>query len=547
MSPFEVSVAVWVDLRLSERRRGIVRDVEPDSHADTFETGPADAGAVQKRGRARHPWPSLSRPSYARALAAITAAGALLRLAFLARQSIGYDEDFTALVLHQTPGHMMDILSHDSAAPLFYLLAGLVTGIANAAGLASFGGPGGPVALRLVPAAAGIALIPLIAALGRRIGGNSSGLWAAAFTAFAPATVWLSGFARMYGLAAALTVAASLLMWRAVERPTIGRWAAYSLVAAAAVWTHYLSILALAGILLAGLSLRPPRRVAASAFVATAAAVISIVPWLVAASAQLEHAGQGFWVEPLSPSLIGGTIAQLVAGPPTGMDPPVALPLALLQAVAIAAALTAATAVAVSWRRHSQEWRRASEFCLCAAAGAALLAVVSVWRPLLDARYASLMWLPLFALAGAGLAALPRKLALAAVVALLVPSVVISGLPTRAETSFLVPDVNAGVGPHDLVAVDQNHYMILADQGTALVRARLHVLTTGTPGWFVGTSAYAPGTVIGVVPDDVPANGGRVFWVADPGAPPPSLPAGYSATTSRCVIGACLTVYVHAR
>jgi len=74
------------------------------------------------------------------------------------------------------------------------------------------GGLGGPVALRIVPALAGIALIPLVAALARRVAGDAAALWAALFTALVPAAVLLSDFARMYSLAAAFTVAAGLLL-----------------------------------------------------------------------------------------------------------------------------------------------------------------------------------------------------------------------------------------------------------------------------------------------------------------------------------------------
>ena len=59
--------------------------------------------------------------SYPQALALITAVGAVLRLAFIARQPIGLDEDFTAVVVHQPLDRMIDIVSHDSAPPLFYV------------------------------------------------------------------------------------------------------------------------------------------------------------------------------------------------------------------------------------------------------------------------------------------------------------------------------------------------------------------------------------------------------------------------------------------
>jgi 4-amino-4-deoxy-L-arabinose transferase-like glycosyltransferase len=470
--------------------------------------------------------------SFGRALAAITIAAAVLRLAFLARQPIGYDEDFTAVVLHQPLGRMLDVIGRDSAPPLFYLLEWLPAQIVAS-----------PWALRLVPALAGIALIPLVAALARRVGGDSSGLWAAAFVAVLPATVLLSDFARMYGLAGTLTVAATLLLWRATESPSLGRWAAYTAAAGAAVWTDYFAVVALAGIVPAGVWLRPSRRIAAAAVLATAAAVLTLTPWLLYARAQFEHAGQGFWISPLSPTVIAGTFGQIFSGPLQDSRIPFGPELIALQLVALAAGCAALAAAAIAWRRQSPESRRAGTFCLLSGSGVLILVIVSFWRPLLEARYASIMWLPLFALAGVGLAAVPQRVAVALVVALAVPALALSVAITHSETSTLVPELNARVGDHDLVAASPNHYLVLLDEAGPLTQARLHLLAPEDPPWFDGTAAYPPGAVIHAVPADVSANGGRVFWVADPGAPPPPLPAAYHSLESRCAIGVCLTVY----
>ena len=62
---------------------------------------------------------------YGRALALITAGGAFLRFAIIARQPLGYDEDFTAVVLHNPLDRILDMIGRDSAPPLFYLLAWL--------------------------------------------------------------------------------------------------------------------------------------------------------------------------------------------------------------------------------------------------------------------------------------------------------------------------------------------------------------------------------------------------------------------------------------
>jgi 4-amino-4-deoxy-L-arabinose transferase-like glycosyltransferase len=438
---------------------------------------------------------------------------------------------------------MIDIVSRDSAPPLFYVLERCVTALADLAGLASFGGPGGPVALRLVPALAGIAAIPLLAALGRRVGGDAAGLWTAVFTALVPTAVMLSGFARMYGLASTLTVASAMLLWRAVEKPGLARWAAYVAAAAAAVWTDYFSAVALAGIFVAALWLRPGRRTAAVAFGATAVAVATIAPWLIVARAQFEHTGQSFWVAPLGPVMVGGTLAQLFMGPPIDPALPFGYALIGLQDVAVAAGFAALAGAAVAWRRAGSEGRRAAMFCLIAASGVAMLAAVSIWRPVLDARYASVMWLPLFALAGVGLMATPRPAAGLLIVAVAVPTLALSVATTHRETSSLVPQLDAQVGPHDLAAASWDHYLILLDETDPGVQSRLHVLSTVGLPWWVGTAAYPAGAVIGEVPADVVANRGRVFWIADPGVAAPALPPGYGAQSTRCAIEVCLTIY----
>jgi 4-amino-4-deoxy-L-arabinose transferase-like glycosyltransferase len=484
-----------------------------------------------------------ARTTYGRSLALITLAGALVRLATMSRQPLGYDEDFTAVVVHQPLARMIDIIGRDSAPPLFYLLEHAIGAAAEALGLAALGGPGGPVALRLLPTLAGIALIPLIAALARRIGGDSAALWAALFAALAPTTVLLSGFARMYSPATLLTLASALLLLRAVERPSAGRWITYFAAAASAVWMDYFSAVALAGILIAAVWLRPGRRTLAVAALTTILAIASIAPWLVVARAQLEHSGQGFWVPPLSPAMIGGTLSQLFMGPPIDNGVPFSPALIALQDVTVVAGFAALAFAFVVRGRLDDGGRRAAAYCLLASSGVALLVAVSLARPLLDARYATVMWLPLYAVAGAALAAMPRRAATGIVAIVAVTTLSLSVATTHNQTSLLVADLDARVGQHDLAAASWDHYLILLDESGPSVQPRLHVLSPDDPPWFVGTAAYPAGAVIHEVPPDVAANGGLVFWVSDPGLAPSGLPPGYHSLESRCVILACLTVY----
>jgi len=470
--------------------------------------------------------------TYGRGLALITVAGALLRVLLAARQGLGFDEDFTAVAVSHPAGEMLRIVGRDSAPPLFYLLEKVAAGFGSE-----------PWNLRLIPVAAGIALIPLLAALGRRVAGDVAGLWTAAFVAALPAALFTSANARMYGLAGTLVVAAALLLWRAIERPEARRWIAFAAIAAAAVWTDYFSALALAGVLLAAAWLRPSRRVYAMACLALAAAAAGLLRWLVYAGDQLNHAGQGFWVPALSLTGLAGTAGQLFAGPESKAELPLGNLLLGLQVAAAVAGWLALAGLVVRRRKLSPESSRAAAFCLLACGGVVALAAVSVWRPLLEARYAGVMWLPLFALAGAGLAHLPRRAAAVLLVAVVGPGLALSVAVTDPGTTALLPEIEARTGAHDLVAADPDHYLLVLAEGSPSVVARLHVLAVADPPWYFGTAAYPPDAVIHAVPDDVVANRSLIYYVGDPGSTPPLLPPAYREQSRRCVTDTCLVVY----
>jgi mannosyltransferase len=474
--------------------------------------------------------------TYGRSLAGVVAAGALLRLALLARQPLGYDEDFTAAVVTRPFGQMIDAVSRDSGPPLFYAVEWLVAHVSAA-----------PWALRLVPALAGIALIPLVAALARRVAGDAAGLWAAGVAAFLPATVLVSLNARMYAPAGTLVVAALLLGCRALETPEwrsdVGRWLAYFLAAAAAVWTDYFAVPALLGVLAAFAWRQPPLRALVKATVATGAAFATLAGWLFVARAQLDHAGQGFWVPPLGPSSAAGTLAQLVAGPPVDSGVPGREPLIGLQAMAIVAAAAALMAAAIWARREGQHAVHRAVFMLVACSGVLLLVAASVWRPFFEARYAAVMWLPLFALVGVGLAAVPRRTATLALLAIAVPSLALGGAITHPQTDQLVHSVEARMTSNDFVVADPDHYVALLAEGDPLLVSRLHVVAAESPPWYFGTAAYPAGAVVPSIPNSVAAAHGRIYFVADPDARPPSLPAAYVQMERTCVIGGCLTIF----
>ena len=73
--------------------------------------------------------------------------------------------------------------------------------------------------------------------------------------------------------------------------------------------------------------------------------------------------------------------------------------------------------------------------------GVLILLGLSVWRPLVDGRYASVVWGPLFPLLGAGLALIPIRLVVAALLATGASSVALSAAPNHPDTQAVIAAV----------------------------------------------------------------------------------------------------------
>jgi len=166
-------------------------------------------------------------------LVAIISLGLALRLIQLDFQPLWWDEGYSVFFATRDFGVMLARTAVDIHPPLYYALMQLW--------LLAFGKDA--VALRLLSVAIGVAAIPLLYLVAKRLFGRRTALAAAFLFAIAPLQIYYAQELRMYGLVTALTLASAALQLALLERE-IRDWRlelGYVLVTAAALYTQYLA------------------------------------------------------------------------------------------------------------------------------------------------------------------------------------------------------------------------------------------------------------------------------------------------------------------
>ncbi|HSM55876.1 MAG TPA: glycosyltransferase family 39 protein, partial [Candidatus Sulfomarinibacteraceae bacterium] len=274
------------------------------------------------------------------ALLALALAGAALRLFHLGVQELRGDEAFNYLYAEQAPAQMVATLlaDGDPHSPLPYLL---LAGWMRLMGDSEF-------ALRYLSAMSGVLLLPLLFRLGRRVWDARFGLLLTGFMALSQSQVWLAQDARLqYMLSLLFTTLATVLLLRALRRPTVWRWALYALACALAMYSHYYSLFALAAHGFYLLARRRPLRHIRRWALSGIGAFLLFAPWLAVTisnwGGQLSEPG-GMRLEPYLLTVA----AELLAGP--------ALAQSISPWLLLAAALLVAVGALALWRQGRRGW-----------------------------------------------------------------------------------------------------------------------------------------------------------------------------------------------
>ena len=189
------------------------------------------------------------------------------------------------------------------------------------------------------------------------------------------------------------------------------RWALYALTSILAVYTVYFALFAVfAQVITVAVLHRRRLRIVVIVGALGLATLVSLVPWIIAARAQLTHSTGAFWVPSLSVTSLFGGLEQFFTGPPlntwvTGF--------ALLRALELAgdvAGCLALAALVVNRKRLTAAGAETAAFLgLAVVVGVGVMLLASFYHPLEDGKYLSAAWAPLYALLGAGLATMPWR------------------------------------------------------------------------------------------------------------------------------------------
>lgn len=220
----------------------------------------------------------------------------VLGLIRLGAPSLWFDEAYTAEATGRSPFWW---LANDQ---YHFLYDGLMAVWAAGAGTSEW-------ALRAPSVLGAMLAAGLIVALGRKLFDRWVALASGVMLAGSPFVVKWSQQARSYTLLLALSLVATLVLLRALDRGTRGAWALYGLSYAAVVVGH-----AVAGILLApahlALIAQRRSRVLPHGPIAAVIVVAIAVPW--AATVAMRSTGQGAGMAWLQPPSVG-TVARAVA------------------------------------------------------------------------------------------------------------------------------------------------------------------------------------------------------------------------------------------
>lgn len=208
---------------------------------------------------------------------ALLLGAAVARLARLGADGLWVDEAWTALLVRESPGRLLDLLRTDDAPPLFYLLQRLAATLTS----------GSEWGLRVLPALAGTGAVAAAWRLCRRHAPRAA-IPAAAALGFSTVAVHYARQARSYAVLHLLAVLALGAALSLRERPGMRTGAWFVLACLGLAYSHNIGVLLVGAAILTGvIPLLAERLHRRTGLTVLGILALGMIPWMAALLPQL--------------------------------------------------------------------------------------------------------------------------------------------------------------------------------------------------------------------------------------------------------------------
>jgi hypothetical protein len=474
----------------------------------------AGSGASARVDEGR-PFSRPTRVVLAGAVVAVLVVALVLR--FWTRSDLWLDEALTVNIARQPLHRIPSFLRRDGAPPLFYVLLHFWIGWFGTS----------DIAVRSLSGVFGVVTVPLVWLAGRRLGGRTAAWAALLLVASSPFAVRYDTETRMYSLVALLTVLGFLALDRALTRPRAGNLIAVGVVTGLLLYSHYWSLYLVGTVMLwlawEGWRGRPAwRRGARAAFVAGAIGCLTFLPWLPTFLYQSHHTGTP-WATPANFAAMVNAISTFAGG---ATDQGRLLGLIFFALAGLGLFGLATDRFHIDLDVRTRPLGRPLAVIVVGTLGAAI-AGGFLTKSTFDARYASVVFIPLILLVSIGLLTFRDRRVRLGVLTVAILAGLFGSFPDVSTNRTQAGEVAAAIATHgrpgDVVAYCPDQLGPAADRLLPSGRYAQTTFHRGTGPEFVNWVDYATATAAGKPVafaehlESMAAGGHQIFVVWAPG------------------------------
>jgi mannosyltransferase len=361
-----------------------------------------------------------------------------LVLRFWTRSDLWLDEALTVNIARQPLHQIPSFLKRDGAPPLFYVLLHFWMGWFGTS----------DVAVRALSGVIGVITLPLTWLAGKRLGGKTVAWAALLLVASSPFAIYYDTETRMYALVALLTVLGFLALDRSLVRPRAGNLIAVAAVIGLLLYTQYWALY-LIGTLVLWLAWESWRgrsewvAGARASLVAVVVGCLTFVPWLPTFMYQSKHTGTP-WATPANFAAMVNAVSTF-AGGATDQGRALGLIFFALAGLALFGLATSRHHIDLDIRTRPRGRPLA---IIVSGTLAAAIAGGFITNSAFDARYASVVFIPLILLVSIGLVTFLDRRIRVVILAIAVVAGLAGAIPNIATNRTQAGQVARAIGQH---------------------------------------------------------------------------------------------------